>query len=172
MNDVDLAPLCREAVLLHRTAKPDIRWQFTVPTVPVRLRCDSGMLTQALTNLLKNAAEAIEARLPRSDGAPLPQGRVAIRIVEDSSGVGIVVEDNGAGLPAAERSRLTEPYVTTRLKGTGLGLAIVKKIMEDHSGDLILEARKGGGARVRLVFPAQGSTNVDGASNNSAAHGA
>ena len=64
----------------------------------------------------------------------------------------IAVEDNGKGLPAHGRERLTEPYVTTRAKGTGLGLAIVKKIMEDHSGELILSDREGGGARVELVF--------------------
>jgi two-component system nitrogen regulation sensor histidine kinase NtrY len=66
--------------------------------------------------------------------------------------VTISVEDNGRGLPRTERSRLTEPYVTTRTKGTGLGLAIVKKIMEDHGGDLTLGDRPGGGAAVTLVF--------------------
>ncbi len=65
----------------------------------------------------------------------------------------VVVEDNGKGLPQRGRERLTEPYVTTRAKGTGLGLAIVKKIMEDHQGELMLEDREGGGARVWLVFP-------------------
>jgi two-component system, NtrC family, nitrogen regulation sensor histidine kinase NtrY len=63
-----------------------------------------------------------------------------------------VVEDNGRGLPREGRDRLAEPYVTTRAKGTGLGLAIVKKIMEDHGGELLLEDREGGGARVMLVF--------------------
>ena len=48
------------------------------------------------------------------------------------------VEDNGVGLPAKDRDRLTEPYVTTREKGTGLGLAIVKRILEDHGGELEL----------------------------------
>ncbi len=64
----------------------------------------------------------------------------------------ILIEDNGRGLPKAERHRLTEPYVTTRAKGTGLGLAIVKKIMEEHGGNLILDDRPGGGASVRLIF--------------------
>jgi two-component system nitrogen regulation sensor histidine kinase NtrY len=66
--------------------------------------------------------------------------------------VTIAVEDNGRGLPQDGRDRLTEPYVTTRVKGTGLGLAIVKKIMEDHHGELVLEDCEGGGARVKLVF--------------------
>ncbi len=64
----------------------------------------------------------------------------------------LAVEDNGRGLPQEGRERLTEPYVTTRAKGTGLGLAIVKKIMEDHHGELVLEDRDEGGARVKLVF--------------------
>jgi len=66
--------------------------------------------------------------------------------------VRIVVEDNGKGLPKEGRERLTEPYMTTRSKGTGLGLAIVKKIMEDHGGQLLLDDREGGGARISLVF--------------------
>ena len=68
----------------------------------------------------------------------------------------VVVEDNGKGLPQQDRQRLTEPYVTTRSKGTGLGLAIVKKIMEDHRGELVLEDRESGGARVKLVFAGEG----------------
>ena len=71
---------------------------------------------------------------------------------DDGPRIAIVVEDNGVGLPEDQRDRLTEPYVTTRDKGTGLGLAIVKKIMEDHNGDLMLEDRPTGGARVSLVF--------------------
>ncbi|MDX9862691.1 MAG: ATP-binding protein, partial [Rhodospirillales bacterium] len=70
----------------------------------------------------------------------------------EGSRIVIEVEDNGVGLPEEYRDRLTEPYVTTRDKGTGLGLAIVKKIMEDHGGDLLLEDRVGGGARISLVF--------------------
>ena len=78
----------------------------------------------------------------------------------DAAGtVAVVVEDNGVGLPHRERDRLTEPYVTTRAGGTGLGLAIVKKIMEDHGGELHLEDREGGGARVTLMF-VRGETRV------------
>jgi two-component system nitrogen regulation sensor histidine kinase NtrY len=80
---------------------------------------------------------------------------VTVTLAEEGGRWRIIVEDNGKGLPASLRDRLTEPYVTTRAKGTGLGLAIVKKIMEDHGGELALEDREGGGARVSLVFPTQ-----------------
>ena len=65
-----------------------------------------------------------------------------------------MIEDDGVGLPAKDRDRLTEPYVTTREKGTGLGLAIVKRICEDHGGELKLaDAETLSGARVCLIFP-------------------
>jgi two-component system, NtrC family, nitrogen regulation sensor histidine kinase NtrY len=77
---------------------------------------------------------------------------VEIRLRRDAARIEIAVIDNGRGLPTEDRDRLTEPYVTTRVKGTGLGLAIVKKIMEDHAGELRLRDESGGGACVTLVF--------------------
>jgi two-component system nitrogen regulation sensor histidine kinase NtrY len=109
------------------------------------------MLAQALTNILKNAAEAIAAG---RDQAGRPKGRITARLISDDEGVTFEVEDNGVGLPAKDRDRLTEPYVTTREKGTGLGLAIVKRILEDHGGDLELtDSRNGAGALAILKFP-------------------
>jgi two-component system nitrogen regulation sensor histidine kinase NtrY len=75
-------------------------------------------------------------------------------LISDDAGVAFEVEDNGVGLPAKDRDRLTEPYVTTREKGTGLGLAIVKRILEDHGGDLELtDSRSGAGALAILRLP-------------------
>ena len=109
------------------------------------------MLTQALTNVLKNAAEAVSARTAVS---PEPKGRIVAQLTVNDQGVQIEVEDNGVGLPDKDRDRLTEPYVTTREKGTGLGLAIVKRILEDHGGELILtDAVQGQGARAILKLP-------------------
>jgi two-component system nitrogen regulation sensor histidine kinase NtrY len=100
--------------------------------------------------LLQNAVDAVEGR---AKGAKtLEPGRVTLRLIDDGALRAIEVEDNGRGLPKANRYRLTEPYVTTREQGTGLGLAIVKKIMEDHGGDLILEDSPAGGARIRMIF--------------------
>src|SRR5712671_1429538 len=146
IRDENLVDIVRQAVFLQRTATPEIRFDLDLPAA-VRLACDARQVSQALINLLKNAAESIQAR----DGA-VPPGMIAVRVREAAQQTALVVEDNGRGLPPEGRDRLAEPYVTTRSKGTGLGLAIVKKIMEDHGGELILEDREGGGARVRLVF--------------------
>ena len=143
----DLANLCRQAAFLQRTGAPEISFVTEIPPHPVRITADGRLIGQALTNLLKNAVEAIQAR-----EAPSPPGRIVVRLREEAERIVVEIEDNGRGLPRENRERLTEPYMTTRAKGTGLGLAIVKKIMEDHHGDLYLEDAPDGGARVGLVF--------------------
>jgi two-component system nitrogen regulation sensor histidine kinase NtrY len=145
----DLATIVERAVFLERTAHPKIAFEAQFEVRPVPLRCDARLVGQALINILKNAVESIEGRIAES--GPNPPGHIVVT-VEAGPQVAIAVEDNGKGLPAHGRERLTEPYVTTRAKGTGLGLAIVKKIMEDHSGELVLSDRAEGGARVELVF--------------------
>src|SRR3546814_211298 len=114
------------------------------------MRISDGSSDVCSSDLLQNAVDAIAGR----EGSALPRGRVVLRLGQEDSGlIAIAVEDNGKGLPGENRERLTEPYFTTRSKGTGLGLAIVKKIMEDHSGRLLLEDAEQGGARVRLELP-------------------
>jgi two-component system nitrogen regulation sensor histidine kinase NtrY len=147
----DARELCQQALFLQRSGNADIRYHADLPDQPVPLICDRRQVSQVLTNILKNAAEAIEGREQRA-GKPLPSGEVSLALKDEAMAVRIVVEDNGRGLPKEGRERLTEPYMTTRSKGTGLGLAIVKKIMEDHGGQLLLEDREGGGARISLVF--------------------
>jgi two-component system nitrogen regulation sensor histidine kinase NtrY len=103
-----------------------------------------------LTNLLKNASEAIAARR----GAEAHNGRIVARLMVENGWAVFEIEDNGVGLPAKDRDRLTEPYVTTREKGTGLGLAIVDRIMEEHGGELTLtDATVLPGAKVTLRLP-------------------
>ncbi len=148
IKDEDLVEIVRQAAFLQRTSTPEIRFTLDIPPAR-RIACDARQVSQALINLLKNAAESIHAR----DGDDPPPGEIAVRLVETPAQTALVIEDNGRGLPTEGRDRLTEPYVTTRAKGTGLGLAIVKKIMEDHGGELILEDREEGGARVTLAFP-------------------
>jgi two-component system nitrogen regulation sensor histidine kinase NtrY len=147
----DAKELCQQALFLQRSGNSDIRYLATLPDKAVPLICDRRQVSQVLTNILKNAAEAIEGREARP-GAVLPPGEISLSLKDEGGTVRIIVEDNGKGLPVEGRERLTEPYMTTRSKGTGLGLAIVKKIMEDHGGLLTLEDREGGGARISLVF--------------------
>ena len=133
----DLARLMRDAVALQDGALNGARLVADLPTGPVVVELDATMISQAVTNLIKNAGEAIESLYEK--GIPTghaPEVRVAMLVADDL--ITIRVADNGIGLPH-DRSRLFEPYVTTREKGTGLGLPIVKKIIEEHGGTLTLQ---------------------------------
>jgi len=156
MREEDLIDLIKRTVFPQRVAHPDIDYQLSLPHETLVTQCDGRLIGQALTNLLKNAAEAIAARhdLMKKSGADDDPGHVDVVLLHEGKCLKICVDDNGCGLPAQGRERLTEPYITTRKKGTGLGLAIVKKIMEDHRGELILcDAPDLPGARVVIAFP-------------------
>jgi len=145
----DLADLIRQSAFAAEVANPDIDYQLELDPLESPLTCDRRQVAQVLTNVLKNASEAISGR---ENGTEAGRIRVTLKCHNDVAV--IAVTDNGIGLPETARDRLTEPYVTTRDKGTGLGLAIVRKIMEEHSGVLqIGDAPDGKGAEVRLCFP-------------------
>ena len=131
----DLNDLLRSAVILQQSG--GIRVGADIPDDLILAECDATMIGQALTNLIKNAGEAIETL--EENGLPenYPGGEVRVSMTRDGAMAEIRIADNGVGLPE-DRSRLFEPYVTTRAKGTGLGLPIVKKIVEEHGGSLIL----------------------------------
>ncbi len=132
----DLARLVSDAVSLQDGALEGVLVRADLPGGRVMAQIDATMVGQALTNLIKNAGEAIEALRVR--GAPEGhKGLVQVTMSLDDNGVRIRVADNGIGLPE-DRARLFEPYVTTRDAGTGLGLPIVKKIIEEHGGTLTL----------------------------------
>jgi two-component system nitrogen regulation sensor histidine kinase NtrY len=115
--------------------------------------CDRRQLGQALTNVVKNAVEAIDTRLNKGEHN-FAGDRIDVRLRRDDRLLVIDVMDTGAGLPE-ERERLTEPYMTTRVRGTGLGLAIVKKIVEEHQGEIAFLDRAGGGTHVRIALDAE-----------------
>ncbi|GAW39679.1 Sensor histidine kinase YycG [Brevundimonas sp. SH203] len=147
--------MLREAVFAQRVAAPDIVVDIVEPLPEAVLESDGRMVGQALLNILKNAGESVAARRAAAgeDAASDDAGVIASLSVEDGHAT-FVIEDDGVGLPARDRDRLTEPYVTTREKGTGLGLAIVKRICEDHGGELKLaDAERLRGARVCMIFP-------------------
>ena len=151
MKAEDVGRIVRETLVLQRSARPEIEWTTAIPERGPMADCDRRLLGQAVTNLLQNAADAVAMR-PRGAGEPV--GRIVVRVAVEAGLVAIEVRDDGVGLPSADRDRLTEPYVTHKVKGTGLGLAIVKKIMEDHGGRVELDDRADGpGAVVMLLLP-------------------
>ncbi len=148
----DLSECVRRVGFLMRVAHPEIAFEESLPEAPLRVRFDRRLLSQALTNIIKNATEGIAA------GEAGVKGRIRVELT-GGAGIAITVTDNGKGFPAEGRQRLLEPYMTTRAEGTGLGLPIVAKILEDHGGGLdLLDAPDGQGARVRLHFPGRDAT--------------
>jgi two-component system nitrogen regulation sensor histidine kinase NtrY len=150
-----IVEVAKQALFLHEVAHPDIRFTLDAPDPSPLLVCDRRQLGQALTNVVKNAVEAIEQK----DGKAGDQ-QVAMAIREHGGSLIIEVSDTGVGLPG-DRVRLTEPYVTTRTKGTGLGLAIVKKIVEEHFGCIEFEDAPGGGTLVRMIFDTAALARLD-----------
>jgi two-component system, NtrC family, nitrogen regulation sensor histidine kinase NtrY len=150
----DVADTVRQVVFLLRVGHPDIDIEVEFAEDPMPARFDRRLISQALTNIIKNAAEAIAAA-PQGE-----RGRIRVSAMREGRDIIIDVVDNGIGLPKENRSRLLEPYVTTREKGTGLGLAIVGRILEDHGGHIELDdaASKIPGQRgawMRLRFSAE-----------------
>ncbi|TLP64300.1 PAS domain-containing sensor histidine kinase [Parasedimentitalea maritima] len=136
-REEDLVGLVRDAVLLQQSGQPEIQLIAELPEIPLLVTLDATMIGQALTNLIKNAGEAI-ATLEKKTGQAVSNPRVRVSLKETENFYEITIADNGIGLPE-DRARLFEPYVTTRDEGTGLGLPIVKKIIEEHGGSLVLE---------------------------------
>ena len=133
----DICALVESVISLQQAGQPTLVINFSKPKTPLIISIDATLLNQAITNLLKNAGEAIEIRKEKKQ-YPDEEGIISVSLIDKSEVVLIEISDNGIGWPQ-DTSRLFEPYVTTRDKGTGLGLAIVKKIVEEHGGVLKLE---------------------------------
>jgi two-component system nitrogen regulation sensor histidine kinase NtrY len=162
LAEVDIADVVRQAAFLIGVGRDDLHINVDAPEGPVMGICDRRLISQAVTNLVKNAGEAIAA----ADMADGETPRVDVKLSADEEAVTITVTDNGCGFPKENRHRLLEPYMTTREKGTGLGLAIVRRIIEDHGGTVTLAdapqvAEGGHGAQVTLWFPRQGPATAD-----------
>ena len=142
--------IARQALFLHEVAHPAVSFALEPPSGDFRMVCDRRQLAQALTNVVKNGVEAIETRRNRGEHS-LAGDRVELKLRDEGRLLVIDVLDTGIGLPE-DRERLTEPYMTTRVRGTGLGLAIVKKIVEEHMGEIAFLDRPGGGTHVRISF--------------------
>ena len=160
MGSHDLRHAVQEPVVLFREGHAEIDYELRIPDKPLLMSFDRRLITRAVTNLVKNASEAVEAaREAAQKQDPSWKGRVETIVTPQSDRVTIEVIDNGIGLPKQNRARLLEPYVTTKgHKGTGLGLAMVQKITEQHGGTLSLEDAppapgREHGALVRITLP-------------------
>jgi two-component system, NtrC family, nitrogen regulation sensor histidine kinase NtrY len=166
MTAEDVADTVRQVVFLQRVANADIDIQLDIAQEPMPAKFDRRLISQALTNIIKNATEAISA-VPPGD---LGRGRIRIWAGREGNDIVIDVIDNGVGLPKENRSRLLEPYVTTREKGTGLGLAIVGRILEEHGGRIELgdaadkiPGQRGAWLRLRFAAETTSSNEAEGA---------
>ena len=162
MTAEDVADTVRQVVFLQRVGNPDIGIDLEIAKDPLPARFDRRLISQALTNIIKNATEAIAAVPPQELG----RGLIRVWAAREGNDIVIDVVDNGIGLPKENRSRLLEPYVTTRDKGTGLGLAIVGRILEEHGGRIELRdaADKIPGQRgawMRLRFAAETASSSE-----------
>lgn len=165
-RDIDVTALVRDAILLQEAGQPEVRFVSTLPETELHAHADNTMLSQALTNLIKNAGEAIESLAQKGTVETLvPEIRVSLSQAQGSCTIRIA--DNGIGLPE-DRARLFEPYVTTRDKGTGLGLPIVKKIIEEHGGSLslldapVFDGNTHFGAMAEVTLPITSVAQADG----------
>ncbi|MGL9617682.1 PAS domain-containing sensor histidine kinase [Bradyrhizobium sp. U531] len=162
MEGEDVVDTVRQAVFLMKVAHPEIDIEAEFKQDPLRAQFDRRLISQAVTNIVKNATEAIEQVPPEELGKNGGKGRIDVVVSCEGEDVLIDVIDNGIGLPKVARSRLLEPYVTTRAKGTGLGLAIVGRVLEDHGGRIELkdasdfrEGQRGAWMRMRFAVSGQ-----------------
>lgn len=153
-REESLVDLARQTLFLHEVAHPGVVFSLAHEEPSIMLVCDRRQISQALTNIVKNAVEAVEA----NPGAA--EASITMTLEERDGRTTITVADTGIGLPAA-RDRIVEPYVTTRARGTGLGLAIVKKIVEEHFGTMTFADRPGGGTIVTVSFDTAMLANLD-----------
>lgn len=155
-KETNVTALVKDTFFLESNRFPDIDYQLDVPSESIYLRCDQQQVGRALTNILKNAAEAVSAAV-KDEAKGDRKGEIRVILREEDEIVCVNIVDNGKGLPKELKDRLTEPYVTTRDGGTGLGLAIAKKVMEDHHGELLMDNNETEGAHVKLMFPRETS---------------
>ncbi|MGY4395914.1 two-component system nitrogen regulation sensor histidine kinase NtrY [Sphingomonas sp. UYAg733] len=150
-----IGDIAKQTLFLHEVAHPAIRFALINDQPGMELVCDRRQIGQALTNIVKNAVEAIEAANSEATG------EITMTLNgENGRSIVIRIADNGVGLPAA-RDRIVEPYMTTRARGTGLGLAIVNKIVEEHCGTISFGDRDGGGTLVTMTFDAAALSALD-----------
>jgi len=164
----DVADTVRQAVFLMKVAHPELDIEAEIKQDPLHAQFDRRLISQALTNIIKNATEAIEQVPPEELAKDSGKGRIDVVAARDNDDIVIDVIDNGIGLPKVARQRLLEPYVTTREKGTGLGLAIVGRVLEDHGGKIELKdaadfrpGQRGAWMRLRFAITGHSKSTIE-----------
>lgn len=146
----DIGKLVTNAIFSEKDSHSNITFSHELTDTPVKINCDAGQISQALLNILKNAAESVTEQHPESGG------KIHLRVSHDANSLTIRIRDNGTGFPQELLDRLTEPYITTRSRGSGLGLSIVTRIIDDHNGKLTL-SNWDEGAQVDIRLPSGNS---------------
>lgn len=147
-RNTDICELVKKVIFSQECVNEHIKYIVNIPSKPMIISCDDGQISQVISNLCKNAAEALKSKDTKNE-----QAIIAIHINTENNNCIIKIKDNGNGFPPDILDRATEPYVTTRDKGTGLGLAIVKKILEDHGAELLISNNLDHGACITISMP-------------------
>jgi nitrogen fixation/metabolism regulation signal transduction histidine kinase len=124
---------------------------FDIPDGPMPAVLDHEMMHRVLTNVIRNAAQAIR------DAKKGERGKVVVTARRERERYLLTIDDDGPGIPKEIEQALFDPYVTTKRDGTGLGLTIVQKIIMDHGGSIESGKSPLGGARFSIVLPEEGS---------------
>ena len=158
MEKLDINIALSEASFLIEVSKNDIKFIRNLSRNPLYGNFDARLITQAFSNIIKNASESIDTTKA--------QGTILIQSYKKDDMIIVEIIDNGKGWPQHKREELLEPYITTREQGSGLGLAIVRKIVEEHKGtmellDAPLDFCDGRGAMVKMLFPIYNNLELD-----------
>ena len=138
---VDIAQLARESVDRLRTTGKLGERLVEIRGARVEAYGDEAKLGQVLLNLVTNAVEATNG-----------DGHITVDVTERDRRAVVTAEDDGHGIPEAQREHLFEPFATTKAQGTGLGLAISRAIIEAHRGEIVITPRTEGGTRVEVTL--------------------
>ena len=159
-REENLKDILKQALFMQDIAHPKVSFSYQTSEENISMVCDRRQLGQVITNIIKNAVEAIEQKVTQGSDFTMDDGQIVLRLSQRPNETSIVLDDNGIGLPE-ERERIVEPYMTTRETGTGLGLAIVKKIVEEHFGEIKFNDNQWGGTTVKIVFDQQKLAKLD-----------
>ncbi len=141
VQEIDLEALCRE-VLFKNGIPKNINASCNVEKAAKKLVSDPAMLQRILSNLVNNAVQA------------MPQGgKISIHAFQEADNVVITVQDTGAGIPEAIKSKLFTPLFTTKSKGQGFGLAVIKRMTEALGGTVAFESKEGKGTTFLIRLP-------------------